>query len=274
MQNEHISSKLITIKINNMKKLQILLMIALFFFSSCAVIRPGEVGVKQRMGVLADKIMTEGAYAYNPITTRVVKTPIRTENLKVKLNLPSKEGLNVAAEISILYSIDQEKVPELLRTIGAQYQTIVRSVFRSSSADVCSKFPAKDMHSGKRANIEDEIQAKMSETLTKKGIIVESVLLKSISLPSGLYSSIEDRLQAEQNAMRMRFTLEQEKLEAERKIIEAKGNRDAQIILSEGLTKEILQLKGIEAFVKLSQSTGAKVIITGGGETPFLLNTP
>lgn len=238
---------------------------------SCAVVRPGEVGVKQRMGKITNKILVEGAYAYNPLTTIVVKTPVRTENLEVHLMLPSKEGLNVAAEISILYHIDPVKVPELLKNVGSQYETIIRSVFRSSSADVCSQFPAKDMHSGKRANIEEKIRLKMAGNLGEKGIVIESVLLKSISLPEGLYSSIEDRLEAEQNAMRMQFILEQEKLEAERKIIEAQGNRDAQIILSEGLTKEILQLKGIEAFMELSESNGAKVIITDGSNTPFLI---
>jgi prohibitin 1 len=71
----------------------------------------------------------------------------------------------------------------------------------------------------------------------------------------------------------MTFILDQEKLEAERKIIEAEGTRDAQVILSEGLTPEILELKRIEAMLKLSQSDGAKVIVTGGGgKTPVLLN--
>jgi len=55
--------------------------------------------------------------------------------------------------------------------------------------------------------------------------------------------------------------------------MEAEGTRDAQVILSEGLTPEILELKRIEAMLKLSQSDGAKVIVTGGGgKTPVLLN--
>lgn len=255
-----------------MKNVPIAIGLSLMLFTSCAIVRPGEVGVKQRLGKIDDKTIGEGPVAYNPLFTTVVKMPIRTENLEVKLSLPSKEGLNVAAEISILYHIEEKKVPQLLKTVGSQYETIIRSVFRSSSADVCSQFPAKDMHSGKRANIEEEIRLKMDQTLAEKGIIIESVLMKSISLPSGLYNSIEDRLEAEQDALRMKFVLDQERLEAERKIIEAKGNRDAQIILSEGLTKEILQLKGIEAFIKLSESNGAKVIVTNGAGNPLMID--
>ena len=241
-------------------------------FSSCTVIRPGEVGVKQKFGKLSDQVIDEGAHAYNPFSTKIIRANIKTENLELALNLPSKEGLNVGAEISILFYVEKEKVPYLIKTVGLTYENIIRSVFRSASADVCAEFFAKDMHSGKRSEIEEKIREKMASNLSEKGIIIEAVLMKTIKLPEGLYNSIENRLQAEQDALRMKFILEQERLEAQRKIIEAEGTRDAQIILSEGLTKEILQLKGIEAFIKLSETEGSKVIISSGGEIPMLLN--
>lgn len=241
--------------------------------ASCTIIRPGEVGVKQKVGKLSPNILREGGHAYNPLTTKIIKTTIRTENLEIGLNLPSKEGLNVQSEISILFRIEQTKVPHLIETVGLDYQNIIRNVFRSASADVCSNFLAKDMHSGKRGEIENNIQLKMAEILEERGIIVEAVLMKSISLPNGLYSSIEDRLQAEQDALRMQFILEQEQLEAERKIIEAKGNRDAQMILSEGLTDEILKLKSIEAFIRLAESNGSKLIITDGNHIPMVMES-
>lgn len=239
--------------------------------SSCAVIQPGEVGVKRTLGKLSKKTLSQGAYGYNPFVTQIVRTPIRTENIEINLNLPSKEGLNVNADISILYKIEEKKAPSLIENIGEGYENIIRSVFRSASADVCAKFLAKDMHSGKRADIEKEISIKMNEVLNSDGILIDAVLLKSIQLPQGLYNSIEGRLQAEQEALRMQYVLEQEKLEAERKIIEARGSRDAQKILSEGLTPEIIKLRSIEAFIKLSESNGAKVIITDG-EAPFLID--
>jgi regulator of protease activity HflC (stomatin/prohibitin superfamily) len=126
------------------------------------------------------------------------------------------------------------------------------------------------MHSGMRAEIEIAIQSKMAETLSEQGIIVDAVLMKSIQLPAGLANSIEQKLQAEQDAMRMVFILQQEKLEAERKIIEATGTKDAQKILSEGLTDQIIKIRSIEAFIELSKSNNAKVIITDG-KVPYLV---
>ena len=68
----------------------------------------------------------------------------------------------------------------------------------------------------------------------------------------------------------MEFILKQERLEAERKIIEATGSKDAQKIISEGLTEQIIQIRSIEAFLELAKSPNAKVIITDG-KTPYLV---
>lgn len=254
-----------------MKKVIFILSLVLVC-SSCAVIRPGEAGVKQTLGKFSDKVITEGTLVYNPLISKVLKESTQTNNIKLILSLPSKEGLSVNSEISILYRLEQQKIPSVLENLGQGYESIITSVFRSASSDVCAKFYAKDMHSGMRAKIEDEIKIKMEENLKKQadGIELIAVLMKSIQLPNGLANSIERKLQAEQDAMRMEFILQQSRLEADRKIIEAEGERDAQKILSEGLTQEIIQIRSIEAFKELSKSANSKVIITDG-KTPLLI---
>lgn len=122
-----------------------------------------------------------------------------------------------------------------------------------------------------RSDIEKGIKDRMSVILNQRGIIIEAVLMKSIQLPPGLASSIEQKLQAEQDVMGMEFVLKQAKLEAERKIIEAKGTSDVQKRLSEGLTDEMIKLTSIEAFFELSKSPNCRVIITDG-KTPMLID--
>ncbi len=246
--------------------------LVVLLFASCTVIRPGQVGIKQKLGKLSDNITTQGTVFFNPFTSRVIKTSIQTNNLELSLSLPSKEGLSITSQISILYRLDKDKVPSVIRVLGLNYQSIISNVFRSASADVCSKFFAKDMHSGMRADIEKAIKAKMDETLTEQGILIESVLMKSIQLPEGLAGSIERKLQAEQDAMRMEFVLQEQRLEVERIIIEAKGTRDAQKIIAEGLTPEIIKIRSIEAFLQLSKSNNTKLVVTDG-KTPFLIGS-
>jgi len=179
--------------------------------------------------------------------------------------------LSVNAQISILYHLNKDSVISVINNIGLNYDVIISNVFRSASADVCAQYLAKDLHSGMRSEIEKAIKDRMSEILNQRGITIEAVLMKSIQLPAGLASSIEQKLQAEQDVMRMEFVLKQTKLDAERKIIEAKGISDAQKILSEGLTDEIIKLRTIEAFSELSKSPNSKVIITDG-KAPLLID--
>ena len=257
-----------------MKKTLLFGAIGIFLsLTSCAVVRPGQVGVKQTLGKFSDKINTEGIVFYNPLVSKVIKESTQTNNIKLLLRLPSKEGLSVNSEISILYRLNPNKLKSVLSNLGQNYESVITSVFRSAASDVCAQFYAKDMHSGMRADIESSIKDKMEQLLKKQaeGIDLIAVLMKSIQLPQGLANSIERKLQAEQDALRMKFVIDQEKLEAERKIINAKGERDAQKVLSEGLTKEILEFKTIEAFKELSNSNNSKVIITDG-KSPLLID--
>lgn len=231
--------------------------------ASCAIVRPGEVGVKQKFGNLSEP-KENGMIVFNPLTSKVIKLRTQTTNIEVLINLPSKEGLTIKSEISILYNINPKSAKNIINEIGLSYENIITAVFRSASADVTSKFYAKDMHSGERGKIEDEIAKKMNEILNDKGFNVQSVLMKSISLPQGLANAIEAKLEAEQEAQRMEFVLLAEQKEAERKLIEAKGTRDAQKVLSEGLTEEILKLRQIEMMGELTRSQNAKVVITNG----------
>ncbi len=255
-----------------MKTLNIIIAILIgSLIASCSIIRQGEIGVKRKVGILDQQIIPPGAVAFNPFTTRILKIPIRTMNMEISTNLPSKEGLNITAVISILYRIVPDRAPLIVEKIGLGNEpAVVSSVFRSSAADVCSRFFAKDMHSAKRAEIEKEITTQMASILAIRGFEIEAVLLKNIALPKGLARAVEEKLEAEQIAQRMEFLLDREKLEAQRKIIEAEGIRDAQKIISEGLTNKIIEWQSIEAFRELSKSPNTKIIMTNG-QSPMLI---
>lgn len=280
-----------------------LLLLLCFALTNCMVIRPGEVGVKQRLGKIEDRALSEGPRSFNPFTTSITTLPTRTVNMEIRTNLPSKEGLTIATEISILYRLKASEAPTILRELGRNYENeVILPVFRSAAADVTARFLAKDMHSGERGIIEAAISEQMDGILNDRGILVENVLLKSIQLPNGLSRSIEQKLQAEQDAQRLEFVTQQEAREAERRTIQAKGDRDAAIIdaeaekrrieieaegyanatrmaaeaeaeanrqLTESLTPEVLQFRSIDAFLQLSKSSNAKLIITDK-DMPFL----
>jgi regulator of protease activity HflC (stomatin/prohibitin superfamily) len=295
-----IGLSLIFEKIITMKKNQIviLLIASLALVTSCTVVRPTQVGVKSTFGKIKGKIRQPGAVLYNPFVSRIIKVNVRTMNLPIKENLPSKEGLTILSESSILYHVRSEDVPKIIQETGLNYEeNLILPVFRSAASDVCSRYYAKDMHSAKRNEIEKEIQKRLAEVCEEKGFVIEAVLLKSISLPAGLTKSIETKLEAEQEALRMEFVLDKQKKEVERQIIEAEGTKKTNVIqaearaqmmkieaegraqnieieakantlandlLNNSITPNLLKLKQIEAFVKLSTSNNTKTIVTDG----------
>lgn len=240
--------------------------------SACATVRQDEVGVKRTLGRVSQKSSPPGAQFIVPGLSSVIRVPARTVNREVRLDLPTKEGLNVAADVSILYRIRPEMAPKILETSGMAYEDVlVLPVFRSAAADVSSRFMAKDLHSGERASIERAIVQRMSETLNDRGFVVENVLMKSIRLPQGLADAVEQKLEAEQRSEQMRFVLERERQEAQRKRLEAEGVRDAQQIINAGLTPAVLSFQSIQAFRELASSPNAKLIVTDG-RSPFLIS--
>ena len=279
-----------------MKYTSILLLLVLT--SGCAVINPGQVGVKRTLGKLSSKVSQPGPVLFNPFISKVIRLNVGTMNLSIKENLPSKEGLTILSESSILYHIKAADVPKIIQETGLTFEdNLILPVFRSAASDVCSRYYAKDMHSAKRHEIEKEIQIRLAEVCDAKGFVIEEVLLKSITLPAGLTESIETKLQAEQEALRMEFVLDRQKKEVERQIIEAEGakktnviqaearaesmrieaegsaksieikakaNKAANDMLNSSITPNILKLNEIEAFIKLATSPNAKTVITDG----------
>lgn len=257
---------------NSPLRIVISLAVAGLLLSSCAVVRQGEVGVKRTLGKIKPDPLMEGVRIYNPFLTRIIKVPTRTMNMEVRSPLPSKEGLTVQSDVSILYRVEGKAAPVIVENLGTTYeQIVIMPVFRSAIADVSSRYFAKDMHTGERAQIEAAIRDLMMNQLKGRGIVIESVLLKSIVLPAGLTKAIEDKLEAEQDAQRMQFVLDKERQEAQRRVIEAEGIRDAQKIINEGLTPMLIQFKSIEAFNKLSTSPNSKIIVTNGGTLPLVM---
>jgi prohibitin 1 len=276
--------------------------VALMMFS-CTTIKQDQVGVKRTFGRVSDKVYKPGLVLFNPFFSTIIRTEVRTVNLSITANLPSKEGLNVQSDISILYRIKTDQFSNILRNTGLDFKEIlILPVFRSAAADVCSKYEAKDMHSAKRSEIETEIRNRMMSVVNEKGFIIEAVLMKSITLPGGLAKAVEEKLQAEQDAQRMEFLKVREKLEADRIILKAEGEKQSRIIAAEGqkrvfeieaegkanatkieadaqaqandmlnrsLTPNIIKLRQIEAFENLSKSNNTKTVITDG-KTPFL----
>ncbi len=245
------------------------LVAALIALMQCWTIIPaGHAGVIDFWGSVSDNTLKPGVNLVNPMAN-VVKFDTRKQELKEVMNVPSKEGLPIELEISMIFRLSMEKVNEIYKTAGdydEYVQKLITPNFRSVVRGVTTKYEAKALYTAEREKLEDEIKAKLSTIKELAEVVVLSTPLRQINLPAGLTASIEEKLKAEQESQRMEFILTREKQEAERKRIEARGISDFQNIVAQGLSDQLLKWKGIEATEKIANSPNSKIIIIGSGK--------
>ena len=237
----------------------VLLILAL----SITIVPAGHVGVKDFFGNVSDRILQPGLNLVFPFT-RVIKLSVRTREIKETAAVPTSEGLIVNLDVSLLFHLKPDEAVRVYKTIGKNFDSVVidpqlRSVIR----DVTAEYEAKFLYSSERELVAKNMFKHIKQLLDPRGIEAEQVLLRSVQLPQLLTASIQEKLQAEQQAQRMRFVLDKEKQEAERKRVEAQGISDFQNIVSKGISDQLLKWKAIEVAHELSKSTNAKIILLG-----------
>lgn len=185
-----------------MKKLKMLSWIVIMaIVSSCTVIRPGEAAIKQRLGRLVEKTYSGGPVVYNPFIAKMIKINTRTVEIFNVLPLPTKEGLSVEAEISLLYHVDPEKVKYVYTHFGKNYEEVmVLSNFRATAREISARYNAKELYATERLKIEKAIFDELVSHIQEHGFIIDAILLKDIDLPLQMMQAIENKVTAEQAA--------------------------------------------------------------------------
>jgi regulator of protease activity HflC (stomatin/prohibitin superfamily) len=247
-------------------------LVAAVIISMVKIVPPGHVGVLILFGKVHGSI-TEGLHLVNPLTTMELMN-VRTQEIFEHAEAPSKEGLNVNLEVSCLYHLNPQEAVKVYRQVGPNYaEIVVKPQFRSAIRGVTVRHDAKDLYTSSRELIASEIYEDLAADMNQRGIAVEKILLRRIQLPTSVVEAINSKLAAEQESQRMRFVLDKEKQEAERKKIEAEGIQSFQRIVSQGISDQLLRWKGIEATANLAESTNAKIVIIGGKDgLPLIFN--
>ncbi len=238
-------------------------MLAGTLFRLVVIVAAGTVGVVDFWGKVSPAPLTAGVNVRNPLAA--IRTfSIKTHELREVMDTPSQEGLITHLEVSVWYHVIPEKAPEIYQTIGMGYEeTILKPLMRSVLRTVTAEHEAKALYTAGREAIVAEMEKLAEPVARDKGLVVERVLLRSVKLPQMVAEAIERKLQAEQQAEQMKFILERERQEAERKKIEAQGIAEFQKIVTQGITPSLLEWKGIEATEKLATSSNTKIVIIG-----------
>ena len=242
----------------------VLLIVAVIVASSSTSCVPtGHVGVVSIFGRVTGRTLSEGIHLVNPASS-VTELSIKTQEIKERASVPSKEGLIMGLEASILYHLDPAAAATVFQQVGPTFaEVLLVPNFRSAIRAITAGNTAASLYSDGREQIAQQILEDVRRQVAPRGIVVENVLLRDLQLPESLKHAIEAKQQAQQEAQRMEFVLQREKQEAERKRVEAAGIKDFQDIVTQGISDKLLEWKGIEATMELVKSQNSKVIIVG-----------
>ena len=255
-----------------------------FSISSVVQVEPGQVGVKKLFGKVDNDILESGLNVINPLV-KVVMFDIRTENYTMSgvndegtklgddaIRVLSADGLEVIVDLTVLYKVIPSEAPRILQEVGTDYRNIlVRPICRTKIRDNAVYYDAVALYSTKRDEFQSRIFSTIEANFKERGLMLEQLLVRNLTLPASVKATIESKINAEQDAQKMTFVLQKERQEAERKRVEAQGIADYQKILSTGLSDKMLQYEMIKA---ISASPNSKLIfMTNGKNLPIMVDT-
>lgn len=251
-------------------------------FSSIIQIDAGKVGVKKLFGKIQPDILNSGLHFVNPLL-EIEVMDVKTQNYTMSgvhdegsktgddaIRVLTADGLEVTIDLSVLYHVVD--APKILQQTGNDYEDkIVRPITRTRIRDNAVYYDAVALYSTKRDEFQQRIFSSIEKDFATRGLILENLLVRNITLPESVKATIEQKINAEQDAQKMQFVLQKEQQEAQRKRVEAQGIADYQHIISESLTDKQLQYESIKAQLEIAKSPNTKIIIMGKGNNPVIL---
>lgn len=252
----------------------LLIAVILLIYLSSSIfytIRPGERAVifkKFGGGIDKENIIMPGFHIKAPYNELYVYDV--TENtVEETMDVLDKNGLLINVDVSVRFHPMYDKIGDIQETFQQDYiNRLVVPEMRSTVRQVMGRYTAEEIYSTKRPEVEGAIKTETEAILGAEGnyIQMKALLIRSIKLPEQIVLAIENKLKQEQEALAYQFRLDRERSEAERKRIAAEGEAQANRIINNSLTNELLRMRGIEATQQLANSPNAKVVVIGSAK--------
>ncbi len=245
----------------------ILGILALISFNSFVIINPGEAGVLSILGKAKDGVLLEGVHFKPPVISQVDVYDLTVQKFEVPAQSSTKDLQQLTASFAINFRLDPIEVVTIRRTQGT-LQNIVSKIIAPQTQESFKVAAARrtvEEAITKRDELKLDFDEALSQRLSKYGIIVLDTSVVDLNFSTEFSKAVEEKQIAEQRAQRAVYIAREAEQEAEATINRAKGQAEAQRLLRETLTSELLQKQAIEKWDgKFPQVLG------GNGAVPFL----
>lgn len=257
----------------------IVAMLVLFLWPSAVIsIYPGDVGVLYSRlfgGTVMDRVYGEGIHLILPWDTMYIYS-VRLQQESVEIPVLSRGGLTVDMRLSVYFYPIYDRLPELHKEIGPLYkEKLILPIITASIRNTVGGYWPEDLYTSAPLKLQDEIMVQAVEQMARKPVIIDSLVVRGITLPKQVNEAIDLKFSAEQEYLRYKYVLLKAGEQLKERYIQAESVRLFQQTVNQGLTENFLRWSGIEATKELAASPNTKFVIMGGGHDglPVILNT-
>lgn len=241
--------------------------LAFIGLNSFVIINPGEAGVLSTLGKARDGVLLEGVHFKPPLVSKVDVYDVTVQKFEVPAQSSTKDLQQLTASFAINFSLDPLQVVTIRRTQGT-LQNIVSKIIAPQTQESFKVAAARrtvEEAITKRDELKEDFDEALGERLNKYGIIVLDTSVVDLTFSTEFSKAVEEKQIAEQRAQRAVYIAREAEQEAEATINRAKGQAEAQRLLRETLTAELLQKQAIEKWDgKFPQVLG------GNAAVPFI----
>lgn len=224
-----------------------LVLATILFWALCVrVVSVGKVGVVTQLGHVSREA-GEGVMLKLPWPfEQLHKFDVKTQKDDAKAAASSQDLQDVNATVVTNFHIERGKVGQLYRTVGTDYKArIIDPAIQESVKSTTAKYPIAELIT-KRSEVKQAVLTTLRERLASRGILVEDISLTNMEFSRAFTIAIEQKQVAEQQAQQAKYGAEKAANEAQAEINRAKGQAEAQRLLKETITAEVLQKQAID----------------------------
>lgn len=242
-------------------------LLAILVLNTVVIINPGQAGVLSILGKAQDGALLEGLHIKPPLVSNVDIYDVTVQKFEVPAQSSTKDLQDLSASFAINFRLDPLKIVEIRRTQGS-LQNIVTKIIAPQTQEsfkIAAALRTVEQAITQRNELKQDFDQALDERLDKYGILVLDTSVVDLNFSPEFSRAVEEKQIAEQRAQRAVYVAQEAAQEAEANVNRAKGQAEAQRLLRETLTPELLQKQAIEKWDgKFPQVLG------GNGTVPFL----
>ncbi|MBC7953242.1 MAG: prohibitin family protein [Rhodospirillaceae bacterium] len=255
-----------------------LILIAVLWQNIIYTIPPGSLGVvwlRFLGGTVTDKFRSEGITAIFPWDKLYIYDG-RPQRVDLVVPALTVQGLTVKISVTVTVVVNPESIGVLHKSIGPNYlNLIIEPTVASAIRTMVAGYKIDDIYDMAHHEIEAQLMRQINDRIISKQLNFDAneelvqltqVSLRVVELPPEIVKAIEEKLSAEQAALRYQYILRREELETQRKEIEALGIKRFQEIVTPTISESYLRWRGIDATLQLALSPNSKVVVIGGSQ--------